>query len=159
MIRLVLLLVALPLPVFLACNSHAFGDSPTTSSWWSLGKLERPELPLPKDQSWVKDPIDAFILATLEAKGLKPSGPADRRTLIRRATFDLHGLPPTPEEVGNFLRDPGPGAFAKVIDRLLSSPRYGERWGRYWLDVARYSDDQLDATHAVPLPNAFRYRD
>ena len=107
----------------------------------------------------MKSPIDAFVLAKLEAERLTPAPPADKRTLIRRATLDLHGLPPTPQEVDDFVRDSSPGAFAKVVDRLLDSPRYGERWGRYWLDVARYSDDQLNATQDVPLPNAFRYRD
>src|SRR5206468_4010744 len=83
----------------------------------------------------------------------EPVAPADKVTLIRRATLDLQGLPPTPTEVDAFVKDSSPDAFAKVIDRLLASPRYGERWGRYWLDVARYSDDQLDATKDVPLPN------
>src|SRR5262249_55395676 len=87
-----------------------------------------------------RNPVDRFILARLEAKGLAPSPPADKRTLIRRATFDLTGLPPTPEEVSAFASDPSPGAYQRLIERLLASPRYGERWGRYWLDVARYAD-------------------
>ena len=82
----------------------------------------------------------------LEEKGLKPAPPADRRTLIRRATFDLIGLPPTPEEVEAFVNDPAPDAFAKVVDRLLASPRYGQRWGRHWLDVVRYTDVPTRAT-------------
>jgi hypothetical protein len=98
------------------------------------------------------------VLARLEAAGLKPSPPADRRTLIRRATFDLIGLPPTPEEIDAFLKDDSPGAFAKVVDRLLASPAYGERWGRHWLDVARYADSNgLDEN--VAHGNAWRYRD
>ena len=88
----------------------------------------------------MKNPIDAFVLAKLEEKGLAPSKPADRRTLIRRVSFDLIGLPPTPEEVEAFLNDPSPDAYEKVVDRLLASPHYGERWGRDWLDLARYSD-------------------
>src|SRR5207249_2934398 len=104
--------------------------------------------------------VDRFLLAALEAKGLKPSAPADRRTLVRRATFDLLGLPPTPEEVAAFEADHSPDAYAKLIDRLLASPHYGERWGRYWLDVARYADTKGyvffdDANY----PWAWTYRD
>ena len=98
------------------------------------------QFPKSKDASWAKTPVDNFILAKLEEKDLKPNPPADKRTLIRRATFDLIGLPPTPEEVEDFVKDESPDAFAKVVDRLLASPHYGERWGRHWLDVARYSD-------------------
>src|SRR5712691_541802 len=140
MTKSVLLLVALAPSVFLACPSHAVADGVTDPRWWSLRELERPSLPAPKDRSWVKSPIDAFVLATLETKGLKPSAPADRRTLIRRVTFDLHGLPPTPEAVDAFLNDPSPRAYENLIDRLLASPRYGERWGRHWLDVVHYGD-------------------
>ncbi len=101
----------------------------------------KPEaVPVVKNQAWVKTPVDAFILEKLAANGLTPSRPADRRTLIRRATFDLIGLPPTPEEVNEFVNDRSPRAFEKVVERLLASPHYGERWGRYWLDVARYGD-------------------
>src|ERR1043166_3936528 len=105
---------------------------------WAWQPLSKPAVPAIQDVSWPKTPIDNFILAKLEEKQLKPNAPADRRTLIRRATFDLTGLPPTTEEVENFLKDESPDAFAKVVDRLLASPRYGERWGRHWLDVARY---------------------
>ena len=93
----------------------------------------------------------------MQKKGLTPLGPADRRTLIRRATFDLTGLPPTPEEVEAFLADRSPDAFAKVVDRLLASPRYGERWGRHWLDVVRYADSAGENSDH-PLPHAWRYR-
>ena len=95
-----------------------------------------------KNGSWAKTPIDRFILAKLEAEKLTPVRPATQRELIRRATFDLTGLPPTPEEVEAFVKDESPDAFAKVVDRLLASPHYGERWGRHWLDVARYAEDQ-----------------
>lgn len=115
--------------------------------------------PAVSDAKWGKSPIDAFVLSKLEAKNLKPARPADRRTLIRRATLDLTGLPPTPADIDAFLADKSPDAFAKVVDRLLASPRYGERWGRYWLDVARYSDDKLDSERDNPYPNAYRYRD
>jgi hypothetical protein len=103
-------------------------------------------VPVPpvKNTAWVRTPVDHFVLAKLEAAGMAPSKPADKRTLIRRATFDLIGLPPTPEEVDAFLADRSPGAFEKVVERLLRSPHYGERWGRYWLDVARYGDTMGD---------------
>ncbi|MEX2214772.1 MAG: PSD1 and planctomycete cytochrome C domain-containing protein [Phycisphaeraceae bacterium] len=107
---------------------------------WAFQPVKDPALPAVKDERWPRTEIDRFILAKLEAAGLQPSPQADKRTLIRRATFDLHGLPPTQEEVEAFARDDSPDAFAKVVDRLLASPRYGERWGRYWLDLARYSD-------------------
>ena len=103
--------------------------------------------------------IDQFIRSRLEAKGLKAVKPADKHALIRRATFDLIGLPPTPEEVSAFVQDTAPDAFRKVVDRLLASPHYGERWGRYWLDLARYSDGQLGASKDAPFANAYRYRD
>src|ERR1041385_179681 len=107
---------------------------------WAWQKLTKPAVPEVQDASWPKTPVDNFILAKLEEKDLKPNPPADKRTLIRRATFDLIGLPPTSEEVEDFIKDESPDAFAKVVDRLLASPHYGERWGRHWLDVARYSD-------------------
>src|SRR5438132_8908574 len=108
--------------------------------WWSLRALARPPIPATVNHTWARTPIDAFVLSTLEAKGLQPSSPADRRTLIRRVTFDLHGLPPTPEEMDDFVNDRCPGAYERLIDRLLASPRYGERWGRHWLDVVHYGD-------------------
>src|SRR5581483_7779378 len=103
--------------------------------------------------------IDHFILAKLEAEGLRSVAPADKRALIRRATFDLTGLPPTPEEVEAFVNDSSPDAFATVVDRLLASPHYGERWGRYWLDVARYAEDQAHTFAVTPNTQAYRYRD
>src|SRR6185369_1585268 len=122
-------------------------------------RVRKPAVPVVKNAVRVQSPIDNFVFAKLEAQGLQPARPADKRILIRRATFDLTGLPPTAEEVAAFLSDATPGAFAKVVDRLLASPRYGERWGRYWLDVARYSDDKLSSTAEEVHPNAFRYRD
>jgi Protein of unknown function (DUF1553)/Protein of unknown function (DUF1549)/Planctomycete cytochrome C len=107
---------------------------------WAFQPVRQPALPAVKDAKWGKTPVDAFVLATLEAKGLKPNPPADRRTLLRRVTFDLIGLPPTFEEITAFENDKSADAFARVVDRLLASPRYGERWGRHWLDVARYAD-------------------
>ncbi len=106
-----------------------------------------------------KASLDTFVLAKLEAKQLKPNAPASRRDLIRRAYLDLTGLPPTFDETAAFVNDKSPDAFAKVVDRLLASPRYGERWARYWLDVARYADDRLDSDVELPYPNSYRYRD
>ncbi len=126
--------------------------------FWAFQAPIKPSLPKVKDEAWIKNPIDRFILATLESKGLKPATPADKRTLIRRATLDLTGLPPTVAEIETFLSDSSPNAYAKLIDRLLASPRYGERWGRHWLDVARYADSNgLDEN--VAYGNAWRYRD
>jgi hypothetical protein len=128
-------------------------------AFWAFQPVHKPAPPGVRDASWPKAGIDRFILARLEAEGLTPVQPADRRTLIRRAFYDLIGLPPRAEEVEAFAADRSPDAFAKVVDHLLDSPRYGERWGRYWLDVARYSDDRLDSEVPAPYPNAFRYRD
>lgn len=108
--------------------------------WWSLRPLHRPTVPVVNNAAWCRTPIDAFILATLESKGLRPAERADRRTLIRRLAFDLHGLPPTPDEVQAFCDDPHPDAYERLVDRLLASPHYGERWGRHWLDVVHYGD-------------------
>ena len=108
--------------------------------WWAFQPVRPVPPPGVKDTAWVRSPIDRFILAELEARGMTPARPADRPTLLRRATFDLTGLPPTPEEVEAFLRDDSPDAFARVVDRLLASPAYGERWARHSLDVARYAD-------------------
>jgi Protein of unknown function (DUF1553)/Protein of unknown function (DUF1549)/F5/8 type C domain len=109
--------------------------------WWSLRPLNRPQVPaIGSRQSAIENPIDTFILTKLNEKGLKPSPPAEKAVLIRRLTFDLHGLPPTPDEINAFVNDPSPDAYEKVVDRLLASPRYGERWGRHWLDVVHYGD-------------------
>ena len=123
-------------------------------NWWSFKKVTRPAVP----GSTAGNPIDAFVLAKLATQKLKPVAKADRRTLIRRATFDLLGLPPSPAEVAAFVNDPSPDAYAKLIDRLLASPQYGERWGRHWLDVVRYADTGGFETD-IYFPNAWRYRD
>jgi len=133
--------------------------TPEQRAFWSFQPVHDAAPPQVRHAAWVKGPIDRFILAGLEARDLTPAPAADKRTLIRRATFDLIGLPPTPAEVDAFEKDSAPDAFAKVVDRLLASPHYGERWGRYWLDVARYSDDKLDSERDNPYPNAFRYGD
>ena len=124
---------------------------------WSLIKPETPPLPAVKNKRWPKDPIDRFILARLEKEKLKPSPETDKATLVRRVTFDLTGLPPTPAEVDAFLADRKPGAYERLVDRLLASPRYGEHEARYWLDAARYGD-----THGLHLDNErslWPYRD
>ena len=126
--------------------------------FWSFRPVKDYPVPAVQNTAWVKSPVDAFILARLEAKGLKPAPPTDKVVLLRRATFDLTGLPPTRQELDDFLADRSPDAFAKVVDRLLASPRYGERWGRHWLDVARYADSTgADEDHRYP--HAWRYRD
>ena len=129
-------------------------------NFWSFKLFKRSALPVVKNTVWCKTPIDRFILAKLEAKGLKPAPYADRRTLIRRANFDLLGVPPTPAEVDAFVSDTAPDALAKVVDRLLADPRYGERWGRRWLDVARYADNKgYVFTEDKEYHHAYTYRD
>src|SRR5262245_2590006 len=126
--------------------------------YWAFRKPTRPQIPTVKSQSWVRTPIDAFVLAKLEEKGLTPSPRADKRTLIRRVTFDLTGLPPTPEEINAFLADRSTDAYHKVVKRLLASPRYGERWAQHWLDVVRFGETngyELDAERE----QSWRYRD
>src|SRR5262245_39931553 len=107
---------------------------------WAYQPLHKPALPAVTQTNWPNSPIDSLILARLEAAGLTPSPAADRRTWLRRVTYDLIGLPPTSAEIDAFLNDASPDAFARVVDRLLASPHYGERWGRHWLDIARYAD-------------------
>jgi Protein of unknown function (DUF1553)/Protein of unknown function (DUF1549)/Planctomycete cytochrome C len=125
---------------------------------WAWQPIKAPTIPAVRDMSWPRDDIDRFLSAKLETKGLKPVGDADRVTLIRRVTFDLTGLPPTPAEVDDFVNDPATDAFAKVVDRLLSSSAFGERWGRHWLDVARYGES-TGPSRNIPYPHAWRYRD
>jgi hypothetical protein len=122
----------------------------SVSKRWAFERPREPAIPRIHQTSWIRSPIDCFILAGLEAKKLAPGAAADRPTLLRRATYDLTGLPPTPREVADFLADQSPDAFTRVVDRLLASPRYGERWGRHWLDLVRYTDD---------FDLAWRYRD
>ncbi len=124
------------------------------SDWWSLRPLTRPPVP----GGAFRNPIDAFVAAKLAEKGLAMSPEAGRRTLIRRLTVDLHGLPPTPEEVAAFEADRSPGAYEKLVDRLLASPRYGERWARHWLDAAHFAETH-GTEHDLIRPNAWRYRD
>ena len=134
----------------------------TGQDHWAWQPLTKPAVPTVKNAAWAQSPVDNFILAKLDEKGLKPNPVADKRTLIRRVSYDLTGLPPTSGEVDAFLKDESPDAFAKVVDRLLASPRYGERWGRHWLDVARYSDTKGMIRRQREDPNspwAWTYRD
>jgi hypothetical protein len=128
-------------------------------SFWSFRPVGDPEPPPVRDAAWPASPIDRFILARLEAAGLSPSPPADKAALIRRVSFDLVGLPPTPEEVAAFVRDESPDAYKRLVDRLLASPHHGERWGRYWLDIARYGEDQAHSFQPRLYPHGYRYRD
>lgn len=132
-------------------------DNPTP---WSYQRLQRPAIPVTKDTAWPKDDIDRFILARLEKENLRPIGDAPRRVLIRRASFDLRGLPPSQSEVDAFLRDPAPddAAFAKVVDAFLQSERFGERWARHWLDIVHYADS-VGRVWNAPFLYAARYRD
>ncbi len=142
-------------------NAANFKEKEITAEhrkYWAFVKPERAPIPVVKNAAWVKNPIDAFILAELEKKSLRPSAPADKATLLRRVTFDLTGLPPTPKELGDFLNDKSANAYEKIVDRLLNSPRYGERWAQHWLDVVRFGETngfELDAER----PQSWRYRD
>jgi hypothetical protein len=133
-------------------------DWDAARTWWAFQPLTQPALPEVKQANWPVNAIDRFILARLEAVQLAPAAAADKRALIRRATYDLTGLPPTPDDITAFLNDDQPEAFARVVDRLLASPRYGERWGRHWLDVVRYADTAGDNSD-YPIPQIHRYRD
>lgn len=126
--------------------------------YWAYKAVQRPELPSVKHADWVRSPIDAFILQRLEQEGLTPAPAASRGTMIRRAYYDLTGLPPTPEEVQSFVNDPDPAAYPKLIDRLLASPHYGEKWGRHWLDVVHYAETNGYERDGIK-PHAWRFRD
>ena len=128
----------------------------TTRHWAFLAPRSEPP-PIVRDEAWLQSPIDGFVRIKQEARGVHPALPADKLTLIRRASFDLTGLPPTTDDVEAFMRDNSPSAFARVVDRLLDSPAYGERWGRHWLDVVRYADTAGE-TADYPVPLAWRYR-
>ncbi len=134
------------------------GHATPAAKLWSVAPVRRPEVPATRGERWTRNPIDAFVLQTLRANGFAPASEADRLTLIRRVAFDLTGLPPTPGEVDAFLHDNAPDAYERLVDRLLASPHYGERWGRHWLDLVRFAE-----THGYerddPKPNAWKYRD
>jgi hypothetical protein len=126
--------------------------------WWSLQPISTPEVPAVRDVRWARNALDRFVLSRLEAKNLQPAPQADRRTLIRRLSFDLIGLPPDPDEVERFVADPSESAYETLVDRLLASPHYGERWARHWLDVVRYGESQgFERNHV--RDSIWRYRD
>ena len=130
----------------------------TAKDWWAWQPPKKSPAPQVKDAAWPKSDIDRFLLAAMEAKGLKPVGDAEKLTLLRRVTFDLTGLPPSPREIDVYLKDTAPDAFTKVVDRLLGSAQFGEKWGRHWLDVARYAESTGKDIN-LAFPNAWRYRD
>jgi hypothetical protein len=145
-------------------SEPAYVITPEQRAFWSFQPIRKAPVPAVSHETWPKTDIDRFVLARLEQEGLKPVRAADKRTLIRRATLDLIGLPATPDEIEAFEKDDAPDAFAKVVDRLLASPRYGEAWGRMWLDVARYGEDDYRSLDPKgrglnPYPNAYLYRD
>jgi cytochrome c553 len=144
--------------------SHERSVTAEHRAYWAFQPLATPPTPVVQDTAWPKKDLDRFILARLEQEGLRPVAPADKLTLLRRATLDLTGLPPTPADVDAFLADASPDAFATVVDRLLASPHYGEAWGRVWLDVARYGEDDYRSLDPkgrgyAPYRNAHLYRD
>ena len=131
--------------------------TPEETSFWAYQPVRNSPPPSIQNEAWIKSPLDRFVLAKLEENKLAPAASADKRTLIRRVTFDLTGLPPSPEEIEAFLKDESPQAFEKVVNRLLDSPHYGERWGRHWLDVVRYAESTANDANAV-MRFAWRYR-
>ena len=134
------------------------GERRAGLNWWSLQKVSRPVVPSVKHRDSVRNPIDAFVLEKLEAAGLEPTAEVDRLTLIRRLTFDLLGLPPTPAQIDEFIHDNRADAYERLVERLLASPHYGERWGRHWLDLARFCESQGFERDKI-RDHAWRYRD
>jgi hypothetical protein len=133
-------------------------DTEKAKNHWAYQPVKQPAVPAVKDGAWAKNDVDRFVLAGLETKGLKPVGDAQPEALLRRVCFDLTGLPPTPEQVDSFVTNHDPQAFEKIVDALLRAPRFGERWGRHWLDVARYAESTGKDVNCL-LPHAWRYRD
>jgi hypothetical protein len=149
-------------PLIPVAKKTASFDFESARNHWAFQPVREPEVPAVRRRDWPSTPVDSFVLARLEAAGLEPSAPADRRTLIRRAFFDLISLPPTAAEIEAFQNDPAPDAFSRLVERLLASPHYGERWGRHWLDVARYADTKdgvLMFGDDRIRPYAYTYRD
>ena len=129
-----------------------------TKEHWAFQPVREPVPPTVKDHSWSDHPVDRFILGALEKKELHPSPPVDRRTLVRRLSFVLTGLPPTPLEVGLFVRDPSPDAYPRLVDRLLATPHFGEHWARHWMDVMRFAET-FGNDWNYELHGAWIYRD
>jgi hypothetical protein len=139
-------------------GSRAMQVTAQDRAYWAYRPVQRPAVPAVKDSAWLRNPLDALILAKLEAKGLAPAAPADRRALARRVYFDLIGLPPTPEAIDTFVNDQATDAYERLVDRLLASPQYGEKWARHWLDLVRYAETN-GFEFDQPKPFAWRYRD
>ena len=137
---------------------HPSLDLEKAREFWSFRPIQKPAAPQVKATDWPRTDIDRYVLQRLEAQGLRPVGDADPQTLVRRVYFDLIGLPPTPEQVREFVSDPSPAALGKLVDRLLDSPQFGERWGRHWLDVVRYGES-TGMERNFTFPYAWRYRD
>jgi len=167
--RVILRLAGALMAVILATSIHATEQpeppaltepplAPADRDHWAFRPLDRPDLPAVKDGGWCRTPVDRFILAKIEMAGLAPSPSAGRTTLIRRVTFDLTGLPPTPGEIDDFVSDAAPDAYERLIDRLLASPACGERWAQHWLDLVRFAETD-GFEHDLVRPNAWRYRD
>jgi hypothetical protein len=156
--------MGLPWPQSVPIGQRQADGAPLTTyadeavNHWAFQRPGKPALPMVSRPDWPQSPADHFILAKLDAAGLEPAPPANKRQLIRRVTFDLTGLPPPPGAIADFLQDESPDAFARLVDRLLASPQYGERWGRHWLDVARYADSNGADENRIHA-NAWRYRD
>ena len=141
----------------IATSSRAF-DIKARARHWAWQPIARPGVPVVKQKNWARTPVDNFLLSGLEARDIKPAAPADRRTLLRRVTFDLIGLPPTPDEIHAFLADTSPNAYEKVVERLLASPHYGERWARHWMDLVRYGETNGHEWD-IEKTGVFPYRD
>src|SRR5687768_8036587 len=144
---------------FASAVSQKDGKQPDGSKHWAFQSLHKSQPPATRDPTSVRSDVDRFIVAALEARGLSLSAEADRVTLIRRVCFDLTGLPPTPQEVDAFVADKTPDAYERMVERYLASPRYGERWGQYWLDAAGYADSSGYFSNEKDRPLAYRYRD
>jgi len=154
--------VGAPMPASGSATASASTNSPDArKKHWAFQPVSKPAPPTVKQSRWVRSPVDNFILSKLEQRNVKPAPAADKRTLIRRVTYDLIGLPPTPEEVDAFVCDQRPNAYSELVERLLASPQYGERWARYWLDVARYADTKgyLAGGEERRFPYSYTYRD
>ena len=145
-------------PAAAGAVAKAFDLKQRKADHWCWQPIQNPPLPTVRDAGWAKQDLDRFILARLEAENLSPAPPADKRTLVRRAYFDLIGLPPTPDEMSAALADESPEWFAHVVDKLLESPHFGERWGRHWLDLVRYAESR-GHEFDYNVPNAYQYRD
>ena len=148
-------------PCASAADSETIDEAPIEDfdrDHWAFRPIASPKIPTVARDDWPRTSIDHFILARLEAKMLEPAARADRETLIRRLSFDLTGLPPTTQQLDAFLADSGPGAYRRLVDRLLASPQYGRRWGQYWLDLARFAETD-GFEHDKIRPTAWAYRD